>query len=307
MMKTLLPPNEDGLLKSLDVASRQEVETLRGCYYLFQNLYDPYQCDARFLPYLAAMYRADFWRDDMPEEQQREMIAHSIRLHRKKGTPWAVETVCRILGADVELWEWWESHDDPYGIKPIDPYKFVIIANAERMMMYGMTALDKSTQGLLIRAIDAYKNTRSQYQLYTRLTLSQQARVVGAMRRPASVQKITSTPPLMREHKADAERFIGGMVSATVPQKLESSSLPGAYQAGVSMKQVGWISAASVKQTHVATEPEFQIKGRFVRVGAVSMTNVHRCSGNTKSEIRMKHDQARVVLISKIIIVRINA
>lgn len=43
----------------------------------FERLLDPYETEARFLPWLAAHHSVDLWFDDWPEERKREMIAQA--------------------------------------------------------------------------------------------------------------------------------------------------------------------------------------------------------------------------------------
>ena len=43
------------------------------------------------------------------DAERRRLIREAIALHRKKGTPWAVERALAISGIEAELAEWWQQ------------------------------------------------------------------------------------------------------------------------------------------------------------------------------------------------------
>ncbi|TVM15073.1 phage tail protein I [Oceanidesulfovibrio indonesiensis] len=63
---------------------------------------------------LGWQFHVDFWDSAWPLDQKREMVRLSIAAHRRKGTPWAVESVLRVFGIEAKLIEWWEYSGDPY-------------------------------------------------------------------------------------------------------------------------------------------------------------------------------------------------
>jgi phage tail P2-like protein len=56
---------------------------------------------APFLPHLAEQFHVlglEGWSTGLAEADQRELVRNAIRLHRKKGTPWAVRTALASIG-----------------------------------------------------------------------------------------------------------------------------------------------------------------------------------------------------------------
>jgi len=66
-------------------------------------------CVSEALPYLAEQFNCDGLRGFTvanTEEEQRELIKMSIRLHKYMGTPWAIREACRTVGLpDIVLTE----------------------------------------------------------------------------------------------------------------------------------------------------------------------------------------------------------
>ena len=82
---TLLPPNATPLERALAKACAMphKPEEIR-------KLWKPQTCPLGLLPWLAWAWSVDDWDPAWTEAQQRAMVEASIRLHRKKGTRWAV-------------------------------------------------------------------------------------------------------------------------------------------------------------------------------------------------------------------------
>lgn len=99
------------------------------------------------LDHLAWQFRVDAWRSDLPAKNKRDLLRGAIAIHRKKGTPWAVEQAMDATGVPVELEEWFE-----YGG---DPYYFRVRVKAED------DPLSEDTVDRLMKDIDRYKNVRS--------------------------------------------------------------------------------------------------------------------------------------------------
>lgn len=90
---TIIPPHSTLVEHALEDAlrSRANVGDL-------PNLWHPENCPARFLPWLAWALSVDDWDDAWPEATKRAVIAASIDVHRKKGTPSSVLTSLRAMG-----------------------------------------------------------------------------------------------------------------------------------------------------------------------------------------------------------------
>lgn len=84
-MSKLLPPNATPLERALAKAGAMPhtPEEIR-------KLWNPATCPLALLPWLAWAWSVDEWDLAWSEAQQRAMVASSVKLHKKKGTTWAV-------------------------------------------------------------------------------------------------------------------------------------------------------------------------------------------------------------------------
>lgn len=100
---SLLPPNGTLLERAVSEAMRQDLPVDVA------SLWNPWRCPAPLLPYLAwALHlgETEGWALAVTEDQQRALIARSIALHRRKGTPWSIREALRMAGFnDLELQE----------------------------------------------------------------------------------------------------------------------------------------------------------------------------------------------------------
>lgn len=99
------------------------------------------------LDLLAFEKHVDFYQSNLPIEQKRNLVKSSISLHRKKGTPAAIQEVFKKLALDSKLKEWFQ-----YGG---EPYYFKIEVNIKDK------SVSEETFSSLITMINEYKNTRS--------------------------------------------------------------------------------------------------------------------------------------------------
>lgn len=98
-MPDILPPNTSALERS--VADSTGIASLAP--EAIVTLWNPADCPATHLPWLAWSLHVDNWDDSSTESQKRDAISQSIQLHRKKGTPWAVKRALKTLGIEVDL------------------------------------------------------------------------------------------------------------------------------------------------------------------------------------------------------------
>lgn len=97
-MSDLLPPNATDAERALSIAVRPEIPVP------LRTLWNPYQCPANVLPWLAWALSVDEWDATWPETTQRQTIAASISQHKIKGTVGAVKSaLLRGLGRTVEI------------------------------------------------------------------------------------------------------------------------------------------------------------------------------------------------------------
>lgn len=111
----LLPPNatplERAMAKAAHLPHRPEI---------IRRLWNPYTCPLPLLPWLAWAWSMDEWDPAWTESQQRAMVADARRLHRKKGTAWAVRNALlrsglesvRVIGRPAGAGHWAEFDVD---------------------------------------------------------------------------------------------------------------------------------------------------------------------------------------------------
>lgn len=95
---------------------------------------------------LAWQWHVDFYEPGMSLGQKRALVKTSIAQHRKKGTPWAVEEVVKVILQGALVQEWFEYGGEPYFFR-------VVKINGQ--------IPDAATYDRLKKAIDTVKNTRS--------------------------------------------------------------------------------------------------------------------------------------------------
>lgn len=105
----LLPPGSS----VLEVAAAKTAADIERVPVPLRALWDPMQCPAELLPYLAWALSVDRWDYDWPEATKRNVIASSFFVHQHKGTISALHRVVEPLGFLIELREWWQDNGEP--------------------------------------------------------------------------------------------------------------------------------------------------------------------------------------------------
>lgn len=101
MSRHLLPPNRTAFEAALADATHLDVDVTR-----LRGIGDSTRAPAALLPWLAWERSVENFDAAINEEQQRELIKTSIRVHRRKGTVSAVREVFRALGlGEVQILE----------------------------------------------------------------------------------------------------------------------------------------------------------------------------------------------------------
>lgn len=105
------------------------------------------ELNEEILDELAWQFHVDYYENSLSIEKKRELIKNSMRWHRIKGTPEAVEKVSNTVFGRTKLKEWFEYGGNPYYFS----------------MDIDITDRGASPQELvkLDDLINAYKNTRS--------------------------------------------------------------------------------------------------------------------------------------------------
>lgn len=154
MSGTILPGNLSDLERDLDVAlSRIEQVEIP-----IAVLWDPWQCPAEVLPYLAWALSVDMWRTDWPERVKRRVVANSLAVHRIKGTRPAVELALQDLGVKADIIEWFEA------VPKARRGTFELIAWANENLSAGEIGfLNQALYDQIRLAVTNAKNTRSHF------------------------------------------------------------------------------------------------------------------------------------------------
>lgn len=76
-----------------------------------RDLWDPWKCPVKFLPYLAWAFSVDRWEETWPETEKRRAVSDAFWIHQRKGTVAAVRRVIENLGYSMTIQEWWQVVD----------------------------------------------------------------------------------------------------------------------------------------------------------------------------------------------------
>ena len=76
-----------------------------------RDLWNPWRCPVKFLPYLAWAFSVDRWEETWSEKEKRQAVSDAFWIHQRKGTVAAVRRVIETLGYSLTLQEWWEVAD----------------------------------------------------------------------------------------------------------------------------------------------------------------------------------------------------
>ena len=111
------------------------------------------ELDEQTLDILAYDLHVDWYDHSYPIEVKRQTIKDSVKIHRRLGTKYAVETALGAVFPGTRVEEWFE-----YGG---DPYTFRVIINATEN---GVTA---AQQAAVLERVIFYKNLRSMSAAFT--------------------------------------------------------------------------------------------------------------------------------------------
>ncbi|HBY4991578.1 TPA: phage tail protein I [Klebsiella pneumoniae] len=76
-----------------------------------RDLWNPWRCPVKFLPYLAWAFSVDRWEETWTETAKRQAVSEAFWIHQRKGTVAAVRRVIETLGYSMTFQEWWEVAD----------------------------------------------------------------------------------------------------------------------------------------------------------------------------------------------------
>ncbi|WNN09560.1 phage tail protein I [Klebsiella variicola] len=76
-----------------------------------RDLWNPWRCPIKFLPYLAWAFSVDRWEETWTETAKRQAVSEAFWIHQRKGTVAAVRRVIETLGYSMTIQEWWKVAD----------------------------------------------------------------------------------------------------------------------------------------------------------------------------------------------------
>ncbi len=94
-MSSLLPPNSTALERAIEGAMASPITAIE---IPISQLWNPQTCPLHMLPYLAWALSVDEWDPNWSEEDQRNVVAESVELHRLKGTLGSIKRVLKSAG-----------------------------------------------------------------------------------------------------------------------------------------------------------------------------------------------------------------
>ena len=110
----LLPSNALPSERALSLAARFGDDILPED---IKKLWRPQEAPAAFLPFLAWGLHVDFWRDEMPSQAKRNLIAGAFEWHRLEGTFGAIRRICTAVFGETRVLPWYEYGGEPYGFR----------------------------------------------------------------------------------------------------------------------------------------------------------------------------------------------
>ncbi len=146
-MNSNLAPINDINLKIFDEICEERFSRL-DLECILVSIIDNVPSDA--LPHLAEQYHItgdEGWLQALSEQEKRNLIKSSIKMHRYKGTKYAIEEIFKTLNIVGSVTEWFNYGGEPYHFK-------IILQIFNR-------SINEETEKKLRDLIDEYKNERS--------------------------------------------------------------------------------------------------------------------------------------------------
>lgn len=194
---TLLPPNSTQHERALEGSTAR----ISDIPVPIRDVMNPYTCPAALLPWLAWSRSVDEWQGSWTEEEKRKVIAASFYVHKKKGTPIAVQRALEPLGYAVKIVEWWE--ETPKGA----PYSFRLEVGVS----------NKGLIDAIYEQIDALvpnnKNSRS---YMTKLTVSADVSGTAFINLGLMSGEVTEIYPFIQESLSSAGLAYWGMAEHSI-------------------------------------------------------------------------------------------
>lgn len=141
-MNSLLPDHSTEAEQAIEQATAR----LGNVDVPITRLWNPATCPADILPWLAWAFSVDQWDAAWSIEQKRAIVAASLDIHKRKGTPRAVKAAVTAIFGGGDVVEAWQSDD-------LDAHEFKVATTG--------TLQSDADFAELIRLVDAAKPVRS--------------------------------------------------------------------------------------------------------------------------------------------------
>ncbi len=167
---------EERLKKLADVIAGKLIKVVgeTACASVFPNVDE---LPEEVLDILAVDLKIQWYEIDAPISSKRQTVKECIRIHKYKGTKYAVETALRGIYEDVRVLEWNEYGGEPYHFK-------VVIYDSSN---------DREKRDRVLQKVDYYKNARSVLEeTIFEVGVSTDVPVKTAMRPCGMIKKIRS-------------------------------------------------------------------------------------------------------------------
>lgn len=109
MNNSMLPPSASDFMRSTEKVT----ERITDIPVDLRKLWNPDECPADLLPYLAWALSVDRWDKNWSEQTKRQVIKASWLVHRQKGTLSALRRVVEPFGFLIRIIEWWQTGETP--------------------------------------------------------------------------------------------------------------------------------------------------------------------------------------------------
>lgn len=201
-MSRILPPNAGAFLHRVANATWDSLPVN-----IEQSL-NPASCPESLLPWLAWEWHVDNWDLAIDEQTRRAVIRDSAKLHRLKGTRWAVQQALATLRVKSEITEWWQQQP------PGEVHTFGLTAWVNENLTGDSAILSAQIYERLRNLINDTKPVRSHYELKIgarfdtsgSISNAQQVASIGRWNtRPSPVQPPSATNPIQIVSAADSQ------------------------------------------------------------------------------------------------------
>ncbi|MEG3080833.1 phage tail protein I [Halomonas sp. 5021] len=128
--RPLLPANST----PLERAAAQALAEIQDVPVPLRQLWNPYDCPAHLLPYLAWALSVDRWDPAWTTATKRDVVSASWAVHKRKGTISALRRVVEPLGYLLEVVQWWET--EPAGQRGTFSLRIGVLDNGITDAMY---------------------------------------------------------------------------------------------------------------------------------------------------------------------------